>query len=138
MTDADFTVFIVDDDPDVLRALARLVAAQATRCNLCLVAGVPAGHDAPGPGCAILDVAMPGLDGLQLQQAMATAGLDRAVIFLTGRGDIPTSVRAMKAGAIAFLTKPVGEGPAGGDRQSPIRSKAPQIPRGAAGAASPA
>ena len=59
------------------------------------------------PGCAIFDVSMPGLDGLQLQQAMTAAGSHRPVIFLTGKGDIPTSVRAMKAGAIDFLTKPV-------------------------------
>jgi FixJ family two-component response regulator len=59
------------------------------------------------PGCAVLDVSMPGLDGLDLQAALGAAGIPRPVIFLTGKGDIPTSVRAMQAGAIDFLTKPV-------------------------------
>jgi FixJ family two-component response regulator len=66
-------------------------------------------HDAAAPGCAILDVAMPGLDGLGLQQALTAGGSHRPVIFITGKGDIPTSVRAMKAGALDFLTKPVKE-----------------------------
>ena len=64
-------------------------------------------HDATVPGCAVLDVSMPGLDGLELQQALTAGGSHRPVIFITGKGDIPTSVRAMKAGAIDFLTKPV-------------------------------
>src|SRR5262249_16334044 len=66
-------------------------------------------HDAKAPGCAVLDVAMPGLDGLELQRALTAEGPDRPVIFITGKGDIPTSVRAMKAGAIDFLTKPVSD-----------------------------
>src|SRR5262249_28077580 len=66
-------------------------------------------HDATVPGCAVLDVAMPGLDGLALQQALTAGGSHRPVIFLTGQGDIPTSVRAMRAGAIDFLTKPVSQ-----------------------------
>jgi FixJ family two-component response regulator len=64
-------------------------------------------HDPSASGCAVLDIAMPGLDGMQLQQALAVEGIARPIIFLTGRGDIPTSVRAMKAGAVDFLTKPV-------------------------------
>jgi len=65
-------------------------------------------HDVTVPGCAVLDVSMPGLDGLELQRALtATNGFHRPVLFVTGKGDIPTSVRAMKAGAIDFLTKPV-------------------------------
>src|SRR5581483_2491900 len=59
-------------------------------------------HDPSIPGCAIFDLSMPDLDGLQLQQAL---GAERPIIFLTGRGDIPTSVRAMRAGAVDFLTK---------------------------------
>jgi FixJ family two-component response regulator len=66
-------------------------------------------HDPTVPGCAIFDVAMPGLDGLQLQSALTAGGIERPVIFITGKGDIPTSVRAMKAGAVDFLTKPVQE-----------------------------
>jgi FixJ family two-component response regulator len=110
MTDADFTVFIVDDDPGVLRALARLVRGSGYEVQtFASPQEFLAQHDATKLGCAILDVAMPGLDGLQLQQAIAASGIDRPVVFLTGQGDIPTSVRAMKAGAIDFLTKPVSE-----------------------------
>jgi FixJ family two-component response regulator len=65
------------------------------------------GHDAAVAGCAVFDVAMPGLDGLALQQVFAAGGKQRPVIFLTGKGDIEQSVRAMKAGAVDFLTKPV-------------------------------
>ena len=66
-------------------------------------------HDATVPGCAVLDVSMPGLDGLELQQALTAGGSHRPVIFITGKGDVPTTVRAMKAGAIDFLTKPVSD-----------------------------
>jgi FixJ family two-component response regulator len=66
-------------------------------------------HDPDIPGCAVFDVSMPGLDGLSLHRALAAGGAERPVIFLTGRGDIPTTVRALKAGAVDFLTKPVGE-----------------------------
>jgi FixJ family two-component response regulator len=66
-------------------------------------------HDSSVPGCAVLDVSMPSLDGLELQKALSDGGSQRPVIFLTGEGDIPTSVRAMQAGAIDFLTKPVND-----------------------------
>jgi FixJ family two-component response regulator len=66
-------------------------------------------HDSSLPGCAVLDVSMPDLDGLELQQALTAERSQRPIIFLTGQGDIPTSVRAMKAGAIDFLTKPVSD-----------------------------
>jgi FixJ family two-component response regulator len=61
------------------------------------------------PVCLVLDVALPGLDGLELQQALAVSECARPVVFITGRGDIPTSVRAMKRGAVDFLTKPVND-----------------------------
>ena len=65
---------------------------------------------------------MPGLNGLELQQALAASGCARPIVFVTGRGDIPTSVRAMKAGAVDFLTKPVNDrGPAGGRSRRPSR-----------------
>jgi FixJ family two-component response regulator len=105
-----FTVFLVDDDAGVLKALSWLLRARGydtqsfTSPQEFLVS-----HDATKPGCAVLDVSMPGLDGLELQQALAAGGCARPVIFLTGRGDIPTSVRAMRAGAIDFLTKPVSD-----------------------------
>jgi FixJ family two-component response regulator len=107
-SDPGDTVYLVDDDPGVLRAVARLLNA----------VGLPVvtfdspmafldGHDPAAPGCAVLDIAMNGLSGLELQQALAERGSVRPIIFLTGRGDIPTTVRAMKAGAVDFLTKPV-------------------------------
>jgi FixJ family two-component response regulator len=64
-------------------------------------------HDPDEPGCVVVDLAMPEVDGLELQQRLTAAGINRPIIFVTGRGDIPTTVRAMKAGAIDFLTKPV-------------------------------
>jgi FixJ family two-component response regulator len=103
-----FTVFLVDDDAGVLRGLSRLLRAKGYDVTACASSqDFLAQHDATVPGCAVLDVAMPGLDGLALQQALTTRGSQRPVIFITGKGDIPTSVRAMKAGAVDFLTKPV-------------------------------
>lgn len=105
-----FTVFLVDDDAGVLKALSRLLRAKGYNVrSFTSPQEFLAHHDAAMPGCAVLDVSMPGLDGLELQQALTAAGSQRPVIFVTGRGDIPTSVRAMKAGAIDFLTKPVGD-----------------------------
>ena len=108
MTEASTTVFLVDDDPGVLKALTRLlrVAGHTVRA-FASPQDFLAGHDPAVPGCAVFDVAMPGLDGLQLQAALTSGGIDRPVIFITGVGDIPTSVRAMKAGAVDFLTKPL-------------------------------
>jgi FixJ family two-component response regulator len=111
MSGAAFTVFIVDDDVGVLNALSRLVrsAGYDVRGFNSAQAFLDE-HDAKVPGCAILDVAMPGYDGLQLQKAIVQGSLDRPVIFVTGSSDIPTSVQAMKAGAVDFLTKPVNAG----------------------------
>jgi FixJ family two-component response regulator len=101
-----YTVFIVDDDRGVLKALARLLRAAAYETRtFASPRDFLAKHDPSVPGCAVLDVAMPGLDGLQLQRALG--GADRPIIFITGKADVPTSVQAMKAGAIDFLTKPV-------------------------------
>jgi FixJ family two-component response regulator len=103
-----FTVFLVDDDAGVLKALSRLLRTKGyvTQSHTSPQEFL-AHHDAKVPGCAVLDVSMPDLDGLALQKALMDGGSQRPVIFLTGTGDIPTSVRAMKAGAIDFLTKPV-------------------------------
>src|SRR5262249_7547927 len=68
-----------------------------------------AGHDPDLPGCVVLDLSMPGLDGLELQHALAASGRPRPIVFVSGHGDVSTSVRAMKAGAVDFLTKPVNE-----------------------------
>ncbi len=105
-------VHLVDDDAAVLRSLRRLLDA----AGLPAVAFDSPQHflDAIGPdsaGCAVLDLAMPGLDGLALQQALLQRDCHLPVIFLTARGDIPASVRAMKAGAVDFLTKPVDAEP---------------------------
>ena len=108
MTDSTFTVFLVDDDAGVLKALSRLLQARGYDVqSFTSPQAFLADHDASVPGCAVLDVSMPDLDGLELQQALTAGGSQRPVIFLTGAGDIPTSVRAMRAGAVDFLTKPV-------------------------------
>jgi FixJ family two-component response regulator len=105
-----FTVFIVDDDEGVLKALSRLLRVNGYDVRShSSPRDFLAAHDSTVPGCAVLDVSMPDLDGLELQQALTAEGSHRPVIFITGKGDIPTSVRAMKAGAIDFLTKPVSD-----------------------------
>jgi FixJ family two-component response regulator len=102
------TVFIVDDDAAVLKSLARLL--RSARLDV-LAFGSPQEflerHDPRAPGCLVLDLAMPGLNGLELQAALMAKGSTIPIIFLTGHGDIPTSVQAMKRGALDFLTKPV-------------------------------
>jgi FixJ family two-component response regulator len=103
-----FTVFIVDDDDRIVKALSRLMRVKGYGVqSYTSPQEFLAHHDATVPGCAILDVAMPGLNGLELQQALTAGDIQRPVIFITGNGNVPTSVRAMKAGAIDFLTKPV-------------------------------
>jgi FixJ family two-component response regulator len=110
MTDAALTIFLVDDDAGVLKGLSRLLRARGYDVQaFSSPQAFLAGHDGSIPGCAVFDVSMPGLDGLELQQALSSGGSQRPVIFLTGKGDIPTSVRAMRAGAIDFLTKPVDD-----------------------------
>jgi FixJ family two-component response regulator len=101
---------VIDDDPSVLRALTRLftVAGFETRAFPSPAAFLQA-HDPAMPGCLVLDLALPGLDGLELQQALTVSDCARPIVFITGRGDIPTSVRAMKGGAVDFLTKPVND-----------------------------
>jgi FixJ family two-component response regulator len=108
MTDK-FIVYLVDDDAGVLKALSRVLRAKGYDVRPYSSPQVfLEEHDVAVPGCAVLDVSMPGLDGLELQRALTlTNGFHRPVVFVTGKGDIPTSVRAMKAGAIDFLTKPV-------------------------------
>lgn len=110
MTDM-FTVYLVDDDPGVLKSLSRLLRVKGYDVRSYSSSQVfLEEHDETIPGCAVLDVSMPNLDGLEIQDALSTAsGSHRPIVFITGKGDIPTSVRAMKAGAIDFLTKPVKE-----------------------------
>jgi FixJ family two-component response regulator len=106
----EFTVYLVDDDAGVRKGLSRLLRARGYDVQpYSSPQEFLEQHDPAAPGCAVLDVAMPGLDGLGLQQALTTGGSHRPVIFITGKGDVPTSVRAMKAGALDFLTKPIKE-----------------------------
>jgi len=106
----EFTVYLVDDDTGVRNGLSRLLRARGYDVRpYSSPREFLQHHDPATPGCAVLDVAMPGLDGLGLQQALAAGGSHRPIIFITGKGDVPTSVRAMKAGALDFLTKPVKE-----------------------------
>ena len=108
MSAAQATVFLVDDDPAVLRSLERLLrAAGFSVRGFTSPQAFLEQHDPALPGCAVLDLSMEGLTGLDLQQALAARGSDRPVIFLTGHGDVATSVQAMKGGATDFLTKPV-------------------------------
>jgi FixJ family two-component response regulator len=100
-------VYVVDDDPGVLRALTRLLRSSGREVQAFASSeAFLMAHDPAAPGCLVLDVAIPGKNGLELQRDLAAAGVDRAVVFITGYGDIPTSVRAMKAGAVDFLSKP--------------------------------
>lgn len=110
MKTAPPTIVIVDDDPSVLKSLARLMrSAKLNSLAFSSPQEFLARHDPHAPGCLVLDVAMPGLDGLKLQQALIAKGSEIPIIFLTGHGDIPMSVRAMKRGAVDFLTKPVND-----------------------------
>jgi FixJ family two-component response regulator len=104
-------VYIVDDDPEVRRALSRLLRAVGYCTRSFASAGEFLGSgEAPlSAGCIVLDLAMPGLNGFELQECLTASGCHRPIIFLTGNGDISKSVRAMKAGAVNFLTKPVDE-----------------------------
>ncbi len=108
MNDISPIVFVVDDDPDVLKSLARVLrSAGLAVATFSSPSGFLEQHNPRAAGCVVLDVAMPGLNGLELQQALTAKGSAIPIIFLTGRGDIPMSVQAMKGGAVDFLTKPI-------------------------------
>jgi FixJ family two-component response regulator len=99
---------VVDDDDSLRTALTRLLRAAGYEVRAYSSAGeFLLAQPGTTPGCVILDVRMPGPSGLELQQALGKSGDALPIIFLTGHGDIPMSVRAMKAGAVDFLTKPV-------------------------------
>lgn len=102
------TVYVLDDEPEMVKALTRLLRAR--RFDVRGFTSVGSFLEAFHPedtACLVLDVAMPELDGLELQRRLTHKGILIPIIFLTGHGDIPTSVRAIKAGATDFLTKPV-------------------------------
>jgi FixJ family two-component response regulator len=103
-------VFVVDDDASMRESLKNLTRSVGLRVEAFASAQeFLRAKRSDEPGCLVLDVRMPGLSGLDLQKRMAETGTDLPIIFLTGHGDIPMSVRAMKAGAVEFLTKPVRE-----------------------------
>src|SRR5262249_220758 len=107
MPDAKSTVLIIDDDPDVRASVGRLL--RSVGIDVQLFASIPdfLKSDAPdGPTCLVLDVRLPGQSGLDLQRELARGKKELPIIFVTGHGDVPMSVQAMKGGAIEFLTKP--------------------------------
>jgi len=107
MSDPHPVVYFVDDDASVRRALARLARSAGLEAEEFASADeFLARRRDDRPCCAVFDLRMPGVDGLELQQRLRSAGEAVPVIFLSGHGDVPTSVRAMKAGAVDFLTKP--------------------------------
>jgi len=103
-------VFVVDDDPSVREALESLIVQAGWRAQV-----FESAQDflsfprAVVPSCLVLDVTLPGLDGLELQSLIAGDRIDMPIIFITGHADVPMTVKAMKAGAVEFLTKPVAE-----------------------------
>jgi len=105
--DAAAIVFVVDDDSSIREAIASLVCLVGLRVETFGSADEFLRNERPDlPGCVVLDVELPGLSGLDLQQELTVHGIELPIIFITGYGDIPMSVRAMKAGATEFLTKP--------------------------------
>ena len=107
MSNSQGTVFVVDDDPSMRKALARLCQSAGLKVKAFASAGEFLEAGAPeSPACLVLDVSLPGLSGLDLQAELARRNIQTPIVFITGHGDIPTSVRAMKAGAVDFLTKP--------------------------------
>lgn len=109
--DPEAIVFVVDDDPSVRRSLKRLIRSAGFTVESFASAQAFLERPRPDiPGCLVLDIHMPGVSGLDLQEELAAAKVNLPIIFLTGYGTVPASVRAMKAGALDFLEKPVDDG----------------------------
>jgi RNA polymerase sigma factor (sigma-70 family) len=107
MTEVPPIVFVVDDDPSVRRAIKRLIGSAGLQVELFGSAQQFLRSKRPdAPSCLVLDIRLPGISGLDFQRQLAEADIHIPIIFITGHGDIPMSVRAMKAGAVEFLTKP--------------------------------
>jgi FixJ family two-component response regulator len=107
MSEADATVLVVDDDPDLRASVGRLLRSVGIDSRL--FASIPdflKSEPPDGAACLVLDVRLPGQSGLDLQRELAAANRELPIIFITGHGDIPMTVQAMKGGAIEFLTKP--------------------------------
>ena len=108
MSEESPTVFVVDDDPSVRRSLARLLrsAGYAVETHVSAVEFLRSESGPPRPSCIVLDIRMPELDGLDLQDELVAREYALPIVFITGHGDIPTAVGAMKKGAVDFLSKP--------------------------------
>jgi FixJ family two-component response regulator len=107
MSETDAMVFVVDDDAPMRESLKNLIRSVGLRVELFASAQEFLRSKRPDrPSCLVLDVRLPGLSGLDLQRRTGDAGIEIPIVFITGHGDIPMSVRAMKAGAVEFLTKP--------------------------------
>jgi len=105
---SDPTVFIVDDDPSARRGLTRLVRAAGMNAeSFASATEFVASQRGAGPGCIVLDVRMPEMTGPELQERLRQTDYSMPIIFLSAHGDVPTAARAMKNGAVDFLTKPV-------------------------------
>ena len=107
MTQNPPTVFLIDDDPSVRRALARLIKSAGYQVQIFVSARefLERMPDGAQPACLVLDVRMPGLSGIDLQRELRLTNLVLPIIFVTGHGDIPMTVKAMKAGAVDFFTQ---------------------------------
>jgi FixJ family two-component response regulator len=107
MADANSTVLVVDDDPTLRESVGRLLRSLGLEAQLFASIADFLNSDPPdGPACLVLDVRLPGQSGLDLQRELGAANRELPIIFITGHGDIPMTVQAMKGGAIEFLTKP--------------------------------
>ena len=107
MPDANSTVLVIDDDPDLRASVGRLLRSVGMDVQLFASIADFLKSDLPdGPTCLVLDVRLPGKSGLDFQRELAAANKEIPIIFITGHGDIPMTVQAMKGGAIEFLTKP--------------------------------
>ncbi len=110
MSDAISIVFVVDDDISVRESLELLIGSEGWRPETFASAHEFLARPRPViPSCLVLDVSLPGLNGLELQKRIAVERAEMPIIFITGHGDVPMTVQAMKAGAVEFLTKPVGD-----------------------------
>jgi FixJ family two-component response regulator len=104
------TVFVIDDDVEVRMSIQGLLKSAGLRSESFGTAEEFLRNKAPeGPSCLILDVSLPGVDGLELQRKLAEAGVRIPIVFITGHGDIPMTVKAIKSGAVEFLTKPFAD-----------------------------
>jgi FixJ family two-component response regulator len=110
MSEPESIVFVVDDDPSVRSAIKRLIGSMGLQVELFGSAQEFLASKLPNvPSCLVLDIRLPGISGLALQRQLAEANVQIPIIFITAHSDVPMTVRAMKAGAVEFLTKPFGD-----------------------------